>query len=217
MPSHGCAKLAGSRATWRGPEREGEGVEMGWLVCDYGEVLSRRPTKDDEAKVAEMCGLDLAELQRRYWVRRIDYDRGDIDARTFWEDVAGASLDDDRLEACVAADAEGWMRLDERTTAAVERAAERGWRLALLSNAPVEISRRLDALAWLGRFELRIFSCDLRLTKPDPAIYVKMLDLLDAEAGEVVFVDDRAANVAAARELGIRSLLFTGPEVFDVV
>lgn len=190
---------------------------MAWLVCDYGEVLSRHPTKADRARLAALCRLDPPELERRYWVRRVDYDRGDIDARTFWESVTGGEIEEDRLAACIEADTESWMRLDEASTAAVERVAARGRRLALLSNAPVEISRRLDELAWLGRFEHRIFSCDLRLTKPDPAIYVKMLDLLGAGPGEVVFVDDREVNVAAARELGIRSLLYRGPEVFDAI
>ncbi len=195
---------------------EGGGTTM-WLVCDYGDVISLSPTPDDVARVAELCGLDLDELSSAYWARRIDYDRGDIDARAFWSEVARGELSDERLAACVEVDLVGWTRLNALSTAAIERAADRGLRLALLSNAPVDIARALDTTPWLARFEHRVFSCDLRLTKPDPAIYHALLGRLGAEPTEVVFVDDRPENVAAAAALGMGAVRFTGPEVFDSI
>ena len=188
-----------------------------WLVCDYGDVISLSPTADDVARAATLCGLDPEHFAEAYWVRRIEYDRGDIDARTFWASVARAELDDERLAACVAADTAGWTRLNPASTAAIERAAGRGWRLALLSNAPVDIARTLDVTPWLSRFEHRVFSCDLRITKPDPAIYDALLSRLGADAADVAFVDDRVENVVAATRVGISAHHFTGPEVFDSI
>ncbi|HLV13370.1 MAG TPA: HAD-IA family hydrolase, partial [Trueperaceae bacterium] len=43
--------------------------------------------------------------------------------------------------------------------------------------------------------------------KPDPAAYAALLAALGEEAGDVVFVDDNAANVAAANELGLVGVL----------
>jgi len=188
-----------------------------WLVCDYGDVISLSPTADDVVRAAELCELDLESFAAAYWARRIEYDRGDIDARAFWAGVARKELDDEQLAACVAVDTAGWTRLNPASTAAIERAAARGRRLALLSNAPVDIARALDATPWLSRFEHRIFSCDLRVTKPDPAIYDALLERLGADAAEVVFVDDRLENVESAARSGISAIHFTGPEVFDSV
>lgn len=58
------------------------------------------------------------------------------------------------------------------------------------------------------RFRDIVVSGDERLVKPDPAIYRLALDRFGLAAGEAVFVDDNAANVASAAELGIHAILF---------
>lgn len=74
----------------------------------------------------------------------------------------------------------------------------------LLSGLPgqlAEVDERFDALA---------FSCVLGATKPAPEAFAGALRLLDATAEEAFFVDDREANVRAARELGFTAALFEG-------
>ncbi|NHN23165.1 HAD-IA family hydrolase, partial [Bacillus amyloliquefaciens] len=53
---------------------------------------------------------------------------------------------------------------------------------------------------------------DEKLVKPDPAIFRLALDRFGLRAEQAYFVDDNAANVAAAQALGIRSHLFRGAE-----
>ncbi len=101
--------------------------------------------------------------------------------------------------------------------AAADRAAARGFRLALLSNAPVEVARAIDRQPWLAAFTPRVYSCDLGAIKPDPAVYRSLLDVLGADAGDVVFLDDREDNVAAAGELGIEAHLFKAPVQLDAL
>ena len=57
-----------------------------------------------------------------------------------------------------------------------------------------------------------MISGELGIAKPDPAIWQALLDRLRAPAGEVLFLDDRDVNVAAAREAGIRAFLWTGAD-----
>ncbi len=54
-----------------------------------------------------------------------------------------------------------------------------------------------------------MFSCALKSAKPDPECFRATLALLDADPGDVVFLDDRADNVTGAAALGIRSVQFT--------
>lgn len=49
---------------------------------------------------------------------------------------------------------------------------------------------------------------DLGIVKPDPATYLRTLEMLNVPAAETVFVDDRAANVTAAEACGMRGLVF---------
>jgi len=47
------------------------------------------------------------------------------------------------------------------------------------------------------------------VAKPDRAIFEILLARYDLEPAATVFVDDMAANVAAARELGIRAIEYS--------
>ncbi|WP_405901016.1 HAD family phosphatase [Streptomyces sp. NBC_00727] len=60
------------------------------------------------------------------------------------------------------------------------------------------------------RFDVLAFSCALGATKPAGEAFAGALGLLGATAGEAFFVDDREANVRAARELGLTAVLFEG-------
>ncbi len=53
-----------------------------------------------------------------------------------------------------------------------------------------------------------ISSCEVGLTKPDPAIFRLTLERLGVDAGEVLFVDDTPGHVEVARALGIGGLCF---------
>lgn len=182
-----------------------------WLLCDYGEVLSRPQPAATAAELAALAGVDGARFPDRYWRHRAAYDRGDLGAAGYWATVVGADPGE-RLARLVEVDVAGWLHPDGASVEAARAvAAARGWRLALLSNAPAEVAAGIDALPWLAGWEPRLFSCHLRVVKPEPDIYRVALARLGADAGEVTFVDDRPANVAAARELGIRAELYTGP------
>jgi 2-haloacid dehalogenase len=65
-----------------------------------------------------------------------------------------------------------------------------------------------------GRFRDIVVSGDEKLIKPDPAIYALALKRFGLEPGEAVFVDDNAANIDAARAMGIHALLFTDAAAF---
>lgn len=64
---------------------------------------------------------------------------------------------------------------------------------------------RAREAALFDRFRDIVVSGDEKLTKPDPAIYRLALDRFRLQPGEALFVDDNAANVAAARDLGIHA------------
>lgn len=83
-----------------------------------------------------------------------------------------------------------------------------GYGIWLLSNA----SRRQHEY-WLRLpvhryFDDTLISADERLLKPHRAIYDRCLEKFGLEAEECFFIDDSAANIAAAEERGIRGFEF---------
>jgi len=65
---------------------------------------------------------------------------------------------------------------------------------------------------FLEGFEAVVISGDVGTTKPDPRIYRELLARGRLEAEKTVFIDDNAANIDAAVELGLVGLRYVGPE-----
>jgi 2-haloacid dehalogenase len=63
--------------------------------------------------------------------------------------------------------------------------------------------------AFFARFRDIVVSGDVRLLKPDPAIFYLALDRFRLRPGEALFIDDREINVEAALAVGMRAHLFT--------
>ena len=61
---------------------------------------------------------------------------------------------------------------------------------------------------FLGRFRDIVVSGEVKLLKPDPAIYFLALDRFRLRPDEALFIDDRAINVEAAEAVGMRGHLF---------
>jgi epoxide hydrolase-like predicted phosphatase len=86
------------------------------------------------------------------------------------------------------------------------------YKLAILSNHAKEWSEYMKQKFDLFQsFDPIIFSCDVRLRKPDPRIYETTLERLKCDAGECVFIDDKKRNTDAAEKLGIKSVVFEKP------
>jgi putative hydrolase of the HAD superfamily len=136
-------------------------------------------------------------------------------ATAYWTAVLGRPPGHDLAQRLNALDTASWLHPNTEAIAAARRAGDRGYRLAILSNAPIDLADALDHVAWLAPFETRYFSCRLRLSKPDPAIYRAVLEHLQAAPHAIIFFDDRADNVEAAATLDIRAHVFTAPEQID--
>jgi putative hydrolase of the HAD superfamily len=82
-------------------------------------------------------------------------------------------------------------------------------RLYFLSNMPAPFARTLERRHhFLNWFDGGIFSADVRLIKPDPAIYELLETRYRLDPARTVFIDDLAANVAVAQARGWRGVHF---------
>lgn len=194
---------------------EGATGPLRWLLCDYGQVLCHPPSPGERAELAGLAGREDPSFWDDYWSHRPEYDRGALTAAAYWARVLGSPPSSDHLAELVALDTASWLHPDTDALAAAARVAERGVRLAILSNAPLEVGSAIDAQPWLASFSPRLFSFRLGAVKPDPAAYEAAIDALASVAGAIAFVDDRVANVEAARRVGLRAEVYRGPEQLE--
>jgi putative hydrolase of the HAD superfamily len=187
------------------------------LLVDYGEVLSAPLAQDAIADLAALAGQPRAIFLDRYWRLRPPYDLGQP-AVEYWSAVLDRDLSRaprlaDRLTRV---DVRGWLWRNPLTLRAVLGHARRtGAQLALLSNAPEPLARAIDQHHWSRHFDRRYYSCRLGAAKPAPRAFQLVISDLGQRPGEVLFIDDRAENTRAARELGLHAITFTSAGDLD--
>lgn len=93
------------------------------------------------------------------------------------------------------------------TVAIVDELRQAGFPMYVLSNWAVEtwamVSHEFD---FLRHFDDVVISGHVGLAKPDRRIFELARDRFGVEPARTMFVDDSAANVAAARELGFQAI-----------
>jgi len=132
---------------------------------------------------------------------------GNIDADTFWTRVG---LDPGVEDAYLSK-----HRLSAGALEFLASARRGGVPVWCLSNDVGRWSRRLRATLGLEPFLAgAVISGDVRVRKPDRGIYERLLAETGCQPGELLFVDDRAKNVASAEALGIPAVQFAGSHQF---
>ena len=87
------------------------------------------------------------------------------------------------------------------------------YRLALLSNTdPIHVAHMEPRYDFFSYFPARIYSCAVGASKPSPIIYREALRACRVRAEEAVYIDDIAAYVTAAQQLGMAGIQFQSPE-----
>jgi putative hydrolase of the HAD superfamily len=186
---------------------------MTWVLFDYGGVICELQSEADRARLVSASGRPAADFEAAYWRYRLDYDRAALDVTAYWQQVAadlGRSYSGAEIAELSRLDCASWLTLQPGTVDLITGLAAAGQRLAVLSNAPADVAEAVQALPVAGYFEHLVFSCEVKSAKPDPECFQAALAVLGARPAEVIFLDDRPGNVAAAAALGMVSFQFTG-------
>ncbi|MBR3600730.1 MAG: HAD family phosphatase [Lachnospiraceae bacterium] len=85
---------------------------------------------------------------------------------------------------------------------------EKGYNTYVLSNACNRFYSYFPKHYELDSFEGIVVSSDVKMIKPNPAIYEYILKTYDLNPAESLFIDDVEANIRAAEALGIKGFVF---------
>ena len=188
------------------------------VVFDYGGVLSLPADPDSLDRLAAWCGLPLEPFLAEYRHGRAAYDRGDLDLDGYWSRmlaVGGRKSDPDLLDRLNREDLRCWGRIDGRVLAWSRRLRGEGFRTAILSNMPqplLDLIREDPSFAWLDEFEVKVFSCEERLVKPEAGIFEALLRRLGEPAASCLFLDDVEHNAESARAAGMQAFHFSSAD-----
>jgi len=187
------------------------------VVFDYGMVLTGLPDPEAHAALLRITGLPLERFEPLYWAHRHAYDEGKLTGIAFWRKFlqeAGLPLDQQMAKELNRWDARLWTTQNPAMVAWQFALKQRGLLTAILSNMGdnvlASVEREFD---WIHRFDVLVWSYQLGIAKPDPAIYRHTLTKLGVQPGETLFLDDKAENIEAARALGIQVIQFSSMDL----
>lgn len=89
-------------------------------------------------------------------------------------------------------------------------AKQKGYHMYVLSNASRKFYEYFPRFAPLKEFDGIVVSADLHMIKPDIRIYKYLLEKYELKPEECLFIDDRADNVAAAKQAGMQGQVYEG-------
>lgn len=180
------------------------------VVFDLGEVLV--PSDGLTRMLATELGVSEVDAGRAYWAHRVAHDRGEPPMR-YWTAVfadLGVPAEPALVERIEALDAARWASLPSSSALMIAELARAKVRMALLSNAPRGLAAAVRAAAWSGPFDRMLFSADVGVVKPSQDIYRRADLEFRTRPEDVVFFDDRAENVRAARAHGWDAHVWSG-------
>ncbi len=188
------------------------------VIFDFGGVLCFHPSQDRFARIADLFGIPTPDLLRLFWANRIEYDAGLVDARAYWTQIAkaaGRSMDEALLRTLVQYEVELWNNYDQRLMRWAAYLRSSGIRTAILSNLPRVLGEALRATpGFLDPFDHVTFSYELRIVKPEAAIYHDAVRGVRVSPSEALFLDDKPENVEGARAVGLHAEIYSTWETF---
>lgn len=101
------------------------------------------------------------------------------------------------------------LRKRKETPSWIKGLKERGYRVLYLSNYSRYVMKcNPEVLDFVPLMDGGIFSCDVKLIKPDLAIYRLLAERYGLKPSECVFIDDLERNVKAGKEFGFQGIQF---------
>ena len=188
-------------------------AEPSVLLWDIGGVLlSNGFDEGSRSAAAATFGFDPAEFERRYHTALGPFERGKMTLDGFLDQLlfyTDRPFGRDRFKEFLFRCSSPHPEVIEIARAAANGA---GRRSVAFNNESRELNEYRIRTFGLDRFLSAFFSsCYTGLRKPEPEAYRLVIDVLAASPDRVVFIDDRAENLAPASALGVQTIQYRSP------
>ncbi len=180
------------------------------VIWDMGGVLLRTENLQPRLNLAKKLGVPYTMLNELVFSSptSLQAEAGQIPRSVHWQIVAQTlRMRDSEIEDFFME----WFSGDQCDFALLGyiKQLRLKYKTALLSNVWGDMREVIERnYGFLDAFDQVIFSYEVELVKPDPRIYLLMLDRLGVFPGEAVFIDDFEKNILGAQSVGIHSILF---------
>ena len=184
------------------------------LLVDIGGVLLTNGWDHNSRRhAAETFGLDYDEMSERHHLTFDTYEEGKLSLDEYLRRVVfyqDRSFSREEFKTFMYAQSKPYPDMIQFIRGLK---TQYSLRVAAVSNEGRELT-----MYRVQQFELRTFvdffisSCFIHYRKPDEDMYRIALDISQAQAEQVIYIDDRAMFVEVARDLGMTGIVHSGYE-----
>jgi putative hydrolase of the HAD superfamily len=181
------------------------------VIFDFGGVLvSWRPQEIIDSFYAEQPLRDALRTHAFEHGDWLDMDRGTLDEASVARRCAARMARPESELTALFEHVRAALTPIEPTVALLRELRRRSdLKLYGLSNMSATIFAYLDRRHdFFKLFDGIVVSADVKLLKPEPAIYEHLRDRFDLDFAESVFIDDLERNVESARSVGLPAIQF---------
>jgi putative hydrolase of the HAD superfamily len=182
------------------------------VIFDWGGVLIENPTEGILQYCREYLGIGTGCMLAAYRKLIPYFQEGKISEEEFWKGVRRRTGAKGGTPASLWLEAFENSYVEKKDVFAVAHALHaRGCRTGILSNTekPARPTMERDSYRI---FDPIVLSWKVGSSKPQGRIFEVLIETLSMDPSEILLIDDVAANITAAKDLGLQGLLFTDAE-----
>jgi putative hydrolase of the HAD superfamily len=182
------------------------------VIFDWGGVLIENPTEGILRYCREVLGIGTGCMLAAYRKLIPYFQEGKISEEEFWKGVRRRTGAKGGMPVSLWLEAFEHSYVEKKDVFAVAHALHgRGCRTGILSNTekPARPIMQRDSYRI---FDPVVLSWQVGSAKPQRRIFEALIETLRLNPQEILLIDDVEANIAAAKDLGLRGLLFTDAE-----
>ena len=183
------------------------------VFFDFGGVIMRTEYQAPRQKLAERFNIDYDEMDRAVFgsdsARRASV--GEITEEAHWAAVL-KRFKQPASEMQAFRDHFFGGDVVDRKLVEYIRSLRGEFHTGLISNAWSGLREFITKEKLIDLFDTVVISAEIGVIKPSAKIYEVALDQAKVDASEAVFVDDMPINIEACEKVGMKGILFNGPE-----
>ena len=186
--------------------------EIKAVIFDWGGVLIENPTEGILRYCREVLGIGTGCMLAAYRKLIPYFQEGKISEEEFWKGVRRRTGAKGGVPASLWLEAFEHSYVEKKDVFAVAHALHgRGYRTGILSNTE-KPARPIMNRQTYRIFDPIVLSCEVGSAKPQGRIFEALIETMGLNPDEILLIDDVAANIAAAKDIGLQGILFTDAE-----
>tara|TARA_B100000315_G_C14333456_1_gene476299 strand:- start:13 stop:621 length:609 start_codon:yes stop_codon:yes gene_type:complete len=183
--------------------------EVKAIIFDMGGVILNAKIESAYEILSKNLGIEKTTFDavRNKYIK--DAQKGEISTDDFLDKICSElNLEKSNLKKLWEQAYSEVMVLDQKVLDLAKSLKATGYKIALITNT-IEIHSNINKSRGIyNEFNPAILSTEAHMLKPNKEIYQLMLERLNLQPSECIFIDDREEHILPATELGIPSILF---------